>query len=174
MRVKDILRADKVITDPGKWRQDKMPATAFPLRKGKRSAYILRSAWRWRLVRFTALNHSFRAVIAYRQDVDEYRGYLGMDVDGDTRLILEYAYHGSHDPPGWHVHSTCSDIEELPVGVMRSPRLRRFPKGYRTHRRRLLVEAGSTMTDSLAYHLFAVRANLPLETVDLFDHVATP
>lgn len=174
MRVKDILRAQKVVTDKGKWRQEKMPASQFPLRGGKRSAFVLRAAWRWRVVQFTALGNDFRALIAYRPDIEEYRAYLGIVVDGDTRLVLDYAYHGSHDPPGWHVHSTCGPIEELPIGVMRSPRYRRFPKGSRAHRRNLLVASGSQMTDSLAYHIFAKRARLPEEPLDLFSHGAKP
>lgn len=174
MRVKDILRADKNVTDAGRWRQERMPSTLWPLLKGRRRSYMLGAAYRWRLIKFTALEHIFRALIAYRQDVDEYRAYIGMDVGGDTRMILEYCYHGNHDPPGWHVHSTCGHVEELPSGVMRSPWHTRFPKGLRTHRRRTLVAEGGLMTDSLAYLIFAKRARLPYEMVDLFDHAAKP
>jgi hypothetical protein len=174
MRVKDILRAEKSITDGGKWREGKMPASQFPLKKGRRHAFMLRAAFRWRVIRFLALGNSFRAVVAYRSDVDEYRAYIGMEVEGDTRLILEYAYHGSHEPPGWHVHSTCGPVENLPSGVMRSPWLKRLPQGSRVHRRRLLVADGARMTDSLAYHIFAKRARLPPENIDLFEHGALP
>lgn len=172
MRVKEIIRAEKTINDAGKWRQEKMPASQFPLKKGKRPAFMLRAAWRWRVVKFSALEHSFRALIAWRPDIDEYRAYIGMDVEGDTRLIFDYAYHGSHEPPGWHLHSTCGPVEDLPVGVMRSPWLKRFPEGTRTHRRRLLVAEGTRMSDSLAYHIFAKRARLPLEQIDLLDQGA--
>ena len=133
---------------------------------------MLRAAYRWRVMKFSCLGRSFRALVAYRSDVDEYRAYIGEDLGGDTRLIFEYSYHGAHEPPGWHLHSTCGSIDELPAGVMRSPWLKRFPEGTRTHRRRLLVAEGASMSDSLAYHIFAKRARLPLEAIDLFDQGA--
>lgn len=175
VRVKEVLRADKTIIDHGRWRSDRMPATQFPLRKGRRPSYMLGSAYRWRVLRFSALGSTFRALIAYRNDVEEYRAYIGREEhDGDTRLIFDLGYHGSHDPPGWHVHTTCSELEDLPSGVMRSPWLKRIPRGIRTHRRALLVAEGRSLTDSLAYNIFAKHARLPLEPIDLFDHGAVP
>ena len=160
MRVKEFLPASKTVIDPGKWNTGKMPSGLFPLKKGKRRAFTLGAAFRWRVTRFSALGHTFRAIIAYRSDVDEYRAYIGMDADdGENILFFQWSYHGSHG--GWHLHSTCGLITDLPSGVMRSPWLKRFPMGFQKYRRKHLVSAGAEITDSVAYHIFAKRAKLP-------------
>lgn len=119
---------------------------------------MLRASWRWRLVHFDALDESFRLLIAWRPDVEEYLCYLGMDVDGDTRMILDLSFHGTH--PGWHVHTHCGHVDELPVGVMRSHVHKRIPRGMRSHRNQELVAGGGSMNDGLALHIAANRLNL--------------
>jgi len=171
MRVKDFLRASKTVIDSGKWNGGKMPSSLFPLKKGKRRTFCLGGAFRWRALRFSALGHNFRAIVAYRTDVEEYRAYIGMDAkDGDTILFFEWAYHGTHE--GWHLHTSCDPITNLPSGVMRSRALKRFPNGFRNHRRKNLVVEGSEMSDSTAYHIFAKRVRLPFESLDLFEKAA--
>lgn len=168
MRVKDVLRAPKSGIDWGKWHQEKMPASAFPLKKGKRRAYMLPASWRWRIVKFDAVGHSFRVLIAYRPDLEEFKALLGLDQSGDTTVLVDLAYHGTH--PGWHAHSWCAPFERAVSGVMRYPGLRRIPGGRRPHRATQYVSGGGQMNDAYALQIIVERFNIAEAPGPLFSN----
>lgn len=116
MRLKDIIRAEKVVTDWGNWGSDRMPRTAFPLSKA-RSRFFRLSAFRWRVIVFSAVDQSFRLLIAYRTDKEQYRAVLAMEQERDMTVLASYEFHGTH--PGWHVVATCEEVTDAPKGVMR-------------------------------------------------------
>jgi len=126
MRVQDIIKAYKEIIDWGKPQQGTMAASIFPLSKRKRQSLKLGSRYRWRLVKFQALERSFRLLIAYHTLFDNYEAYLAVEVGQDLCVLASYSYHGTH--PGWHMHVGCGDTNSLPVGVLRHPWFRRIPK----------------------------------------------
>ena len=134
IRVQDIRRADKQITDWGKWQRGKMPRSAFPLSKPRNRAYRLGSAYRWRVVQFEAHGLAFRLLIAFSVEKEQYRAVLAFDAGRDMGILASYEFHGTH--PGWHVLGACGDIERVPQGMMRGPWQRRFPKGRAYHRRK--------------------------------------
>jgi hypothetical protein len=169
VRVKDIIRAQKTVTAWGAWKQEKMPHSTFPLRRGKRRAYMLNAQWRWRLVHFKALGEAFRLLIAWRPDVEEFVYYLGQDVKGDTRVVLALSFHGTH--PGWHVHTHCGHVEDLPVGVMRSHVHKRIPRGMNNHSCRELVPGGRQMSDDIAMDIAANHLNLHATSGSLFGRL---
>lgn len=109
-----------------------MPRTAFPLSKPRNRAYRLPS-YRWRVVLFDALGLSFRLLIAYRTDKEQYRAVLAADYGRDMAVLAQYEFHGTH--PGWHVLATCDEIESAPTGMMRHPWQRRIPKARARSRR---------------------------------------
>jgi hypothetical protein len=113
----------------------------FSLKKGKPRGYMLRASWRWRIVKFGALDQSFRLLIAYRPDLDEFQALLGMDDNGDTKILVDLAYHGTH--PGWHAHSWCEPLERASSGAMRYPGQRRIPGGQKPHRSKQYVSGGA-------------------------------
>lgn len=135
-----------------------MPPGAFPMSKGKKNSYRLGAAYRWRIIKFDALTHSFRLLVAYRTDVDEFRAMLGMVVGSDTRLVCEHCFHGSH--PGWHVHADCGHIENNPVGVMRWPGYTRRPKSRSAHRSLQLVRGGGKLNEGYALQIAEQRFQL--------------
>ena len=129
MKLKDIIRANKAVTDWGKWQEGgRMPRTAFPLSKPRNRAFRLPS-YRWRIVQFNALGQSFRLLVAYRIDKEQYRAVLAADYGRDMAVLAQYEFHGTH--PGWHVLATCDEIDSAPIGMMRHPWQRRFPKARR-------------------------------------------
>lgn len=166
MHFKHIFRADKDILDWGEWKQVKMPPSAFPMSHGPKRSYRLGSAYRWRVVKFRALGETFRVLIAYRDDVEEFRSILGMDVSGDTRIVAEFCFHGTH--PGWHAHADCGDVRAMPTGVQRWPGMRRRPKGRSRHRNTTYVAGHSRMNDAHALEVAARRFNLHQKPGELF------
>ena len=132
MKLKDIVRANKDVTDWGKWEiGGKMPRTAFPLSRPRNRFYRLGS-YRWRVVKFTAIDQVFRLLIAYHPDKEQYRAILAMSDDNDSAVLAQYEFHGTH--PGWHVLVACDDVADAPRGAMRNPWQIRFPKGKEFHR----------------------------------------
>jgi hypothetical protein len=144
-----------------------MPPGAFPMSRQPKRSYRLGSVYRWRLIKFEALGATFRLLIAYRPDVEEYRSLLGMDVGEDSRVLAEYCYHGTH--PGWHTHAACGDVRESPIGVMRWPEMRRRPRGRARHRRVEYVRSGKLMNDAHALDIAVTRFNLYGRGDDLFS-----
>jgi hypothetical protein len=124
--------ANKTVTDWGKWQTGPMPAPVFPLSRRRGRSYRLGSAYRWRLVRFDALGYTFRLLLAFSLEKQQYRATLALDLDRDMSVIASYEFHGTH--PGWHVTAACGDITAVPLGIMVGPWQRRMPKARGVHR----------------------------------------
>lgn len=112
MRLKNICRAEKVVTDWGAWETGtKMPKAAFPLSKG--NSVRIRGSYRRRIVRFSCLGRDYRLLIFYRLDKQDYDAWLGMVEGSDTRLVARLEYHATH--AGWHLHANC-ETDSTPIG----------------------------------------------------------
>ena len=104
MGLKRLIRKGKEITDEGSWKNTKMPKSAFPL--GKQAGFQVRSAFRWRVVRFTCGTQNFRLLMYYRLDLSKFSAMLGRDDAGDMCVLARYEFHADHG--GWHVHTDCA------------------------------------------------------------------
>lgn len=169
MRVQDIIQGQKDILDWGVPKQGGMAASVFPMLKRRKGGLKFGTNHRWRLIRFETAGETFRLLVVYHVAVDEYVAYLGMEVGQDTRLIMEFAYHGTH--PGWHTHVGCGDVAQLPVGMLRGPWMRRLPNARRFSRRRHYTPSGGIMTDQMALQIAANRFNLHSKIGDLFGRL---
>lgn len=129
MRVKDVVRASKVVVDQGSWKDGKMPNTAFPLGK---SPLHISAKFRWRSLIFEALDFRFRVLIVYRLDLQKYSAFLGRVEGKDMLMLARYEWHANE--PGWHVHvpRTCDDREQLPGRTGGCDR--RVPRAFGQHR----------------------------------------
>jgi hypothetical protein len=137
MRLKDVVRAKKTITDGGKVSTAKMPKTAFPMSKS--NSVRLGSGWHWRLIEFTAhckeADVGCRLLVAFHQGKQNYASYLGLIRNHDTLLLARYEFHSYHAYPGWHLHSKCVETSMLAPGVVKGPYVQRYPKCDKSHRR---------------------------------------
>jgi len=165
MRLKDVVHADKVLTDWGEWASGKMPRTAFPLSRSRQNFYRLGS-YRWRIIRFEALGAQFRVLVCLQEDKEQYRAYLGMECGQDTKLIASYEFHGTH--PGWHSLMTHELLYEVPGGIQKGPWQSRVPRPRNWHRRRTFGVVEETATD-IACGFFG----LPVEKkqLDMLDQL---
>jgi hypothetical protein len=131
-RSRDIRAANKEILDWGKWDSARMPASAFPLSRRRGNSFRLGLAYRWRVVRFEACDHTFRLLLAFSLPKEQYRATLALEGERDLSVLVSYEFHGTH--PGWHVLATCDDIATVPQGVMIGPWQRRLPSARTRHR----------------------------------------
>jgi hypothetical protein len=163
MLLKDVIRADKVVTDWGEWASGKMPRTAFPLSRSRQNFYRLGS-YRWRIIQFEALGETFRVLVCLHEDKEQYRAFLGMDCGQDTKLISTYEFHGTH--PGWHSLMTHKPLDQVPGGIRKGPWQSRVPSARNWHRRRAFGVAEQTAAD-IACEFFG----LPVEKkqLDMLD-----
>jgi hypothetical protein len=123
MRLRDVIRASKTITDKGKWTQGKMPKSAFFVAKNK--GYTLGSKWHWRVVTFQALEQNFRLRIAVDLHKENYEAILGLeDKAGDMLVLARLEYHSTHD--AWHAHTRCGDVTLLTKGILGGNSFRRL------------------------------------------------
>lgn len=100
-----------------------MTRSSFPMSKSRSKAYRLGSAWRWRVVTFSAGGADYRLLVAFRTDKEQFMAKLGLDDSGDMKIVASLEFHGTH--PGWHLHHPNMDISGVPPGVMRGPWVRR-------------------------------------------------
>ena len=107
----------------GTWRDGKMPRTAFPMSRSRSKAYRLGAGWRWRVVEFDANGMEYRLLIAYRTDKEQYMARLGVNDDGDMKIVASLEFHGTH--PRWHLHYPKENMSKVPSGVMRGPWVKR-------------------------------------------------
>jgi hypothetical protein len=131
-RVQDIRSASKTNVDWGKWESGKMPRAFFPLSLPRNRSFRLGSRYRWRVIQFQALENTFRVLVAFHIDKEQYRATLALERGRDLSVIASYEFHGTH--PGWHLLAACGDVESVPVGMMRGPWQRRFPNARQYHR----------------------------------------
>jgi hypothetical protein len=144
MRLKEVVRANKAVTEWGEWQSGKMPRSAFPLSKSRQNFYRLGN-YRWRVVLFDCLNASFRLLIALHEPKEQFRAFLGIEVGPDTRFVSSYEFHGTH--PGWHAHLSCDLLENVPTGIRVGPWQYRMPNARRPHRRVMFNVTERTATE---------------------------
>lgn len=133
IRVQDLRKAHKTVVDWGKWSSGKIPRTAFPLSRPRNRSFRLGSAYRWRVIRFESSGLSFRLLIAFHSQKEQYRATLALEHERDPSVLASYEFHGTH--PGWHLHAACGDVESVPKGVMSGPWQERYPRARLFHRR---------------------------------------
>jgi hypothetical protein len=71
MRALAAIRERKTVVESGKWRDGKMPRTAFPLSKSH--SYALGNRWRWIVWRVAAAGKTFRLLVAYEPSKAQYQ-----------------------------------------------------------------------------------------------------
>lgn len=156
MRGRDIVKLPKAVTKAGDWKvvtgTAKMPPSAFKLTK--RASYILGRGWHWRVDELSGGDLTFRLLIAFKADTEEYMAWLAMPAGDGLRVIARLEYHGTH--PGLHCHSTCEDHEGVPVGDQNPYMFRRAPSAWENHRRQDSVKSESDAMQR-AYRFFGVK-----------------
>jgi hypothetical protein len=137
MRVKDVIRAKKRVTDWGAWeRSKKAGKSTFPLSKSGNSL-VFGLSYAWRLIKFETATSKFRLLLAVNHHKQEYYAVLGLEGGKDMVYLASLEYHGTH--LGWHIHAACGDIDQIPVGRYQGDWKRRLPKAREYHRRQSFV-----------------------------------
>lgn len=131
MKLKDIIKAPKTITAPGKWMAGKMPRAAFPLSKSGNKAYRLGNR-RWRVTEFQIGSAEFRLLINFNRSLQQYQAMLGLTHGTDTKVLATLEYHGTHG--SWHAHVCCESLDTVPSGIKRGPWVKRLPDARRYNR----------------------------------------
>ncbi|QIG70446.1 hypothetical protein EVB88_062 [Rhizobium phage RHph_N28_2] len=166
--LRDVLKAIKSDIVLGPWTDEKLKNRDFPLR---RSSYPLTRRWRWQVISFRADGRRFRILAAYHTLVPEYFAILAEDVGNDSRIVARWEFHQSH--AGWHIHSCCSKLDDITVGVVHPLGVKRIPAAKNSHRRGLFVKAGFVIDDTMATAIACHRYKVP-HTLDLLSNVGLP
>lgn len=128
MNLKELIKSPKEILDVGTWRDgDIKPKTAFPVK------FRVRPKHRWKIIRFSCLDKTYKLLILYRIDKEIYFAWLAVELSKEVAIVAKYEYHATH--PGWHMHviERCK-IEYAQAGRTGGFPLR-FPRGKAFHRR---------------------------------------
>ena len=155
MKPKDLLRLPKVIAKAGEWKlvtgRSQMQGNAFPL--SRNFSLKLGRNWHWRVDQASAHDVSFRILVAFNLDIEEYRAWMSMPVGDAHVMVAQLEYHGTH--PGWHAHIACCDIDEVEAGRGHPRSARRLPGGFKKHRRQAFDVTESSAL-AAAFNFFRV------------------
>ena len=131
VNVRKIIQSVKTIKQSGKWMDGPMRRTHFPLSKSKDKSYKLANR-RWRVVTFEAGGFDCRLLINYSKALLQYQAMLGVDCDGDMKVLASLEHHPTHKP--WHAHASCDDLKLVPSGIKRGPWVRSLNAAGTRHR----------------------------------------
>jgi hypothetical protein len=156
MNVRQFIRQPKQIIEAGKWADGGtrgMPKSAFPLSKSR--SFQLGKKWRWRVDRVAVEDTECRLLTAFEPAHEKFMAWLSICRGADYAIVARYEFHG--DEPGWHVHSTCGRVSQIPVAVVKPYGTMRLPKASDPHRRNAF-----TITEmdavSVSFRVFRVMA----------------
>jgi hypothetical protein len=154
MRARELILKPKQITKAGDWKsQATMPKTAFPLSPTRQ--FRLGPKWIWRVDVLECENVECRLLTAFEPMKQTFVAWLSYERGGGYTLVARLEFHG--DEPGWHCHSNCGPVSDIPIGVVKPLGTVRVPKARAFHRR---TDYDITESDALAksFKFFRVQA----------------
>lgn len=110
----DVIRAGKQSIECGSWKEGAIPRAQFPLARSKLS---LGRGWKWRIVSFNALGHSFLVLVALNLEKEYYRATLGLRDGKSLKIICCHELHTDHW--NWHCHVISGNVHHTYPGVLR-------------------------------------------------------
>ncbi len=152
MRALRAVREPKTVITIGAWHEGKMPATAFPLSKGR--SYTLGASWRWCICELEGNGASYRLLVAFHYMKAQYQAWLGYRDGADQALIGRLEYHPTHR--GWHVHVKCGPLADVSRGVVKQPGCHENWRQCATETKPFVVSELDGL--SIAFRLFGVSA----------------
>lgn len=126
VHIRRIIASTKTVTELGRWAKGTMPKSAFPLSKSGSKSYRLGNR-RWRVVAFEASGMKCRLLINYHPTLLQYQAMLGVEINGDTKVLARLELHPTHKP--WHAHVACGPLDSIPPGVKQGSWVRNLNRG---------------------------------------------
>ena len=123
MRVRSLIRQDKILTDDTGWRSDDLQpryAPVFP------KTIPTRSGWEWRSGRCESDSRRFFLLVKCNLSRGNWKATLMLETVDGTSVVARYEYHASH--PGLHAHVHC-DRGGVEIGTAGLDQLDRLPDG---------------------------------------------
>lgn len=154
MRARELILKPKRIIKAGDWKSGtRMPKTAFPLSPSRQ--FQLGPKWTWRVDVLECEGVECRLLTAFEPMKQIFVAWLSYARGGGYTLVARLEFHG--DEPGWHGHSRCGLISDIPIGVVKPQGTVRIPKARAFHRR---TDYDITESDALAksFKFFRVKA----------------
>ncbi len=154
MRTRAFIAQPKRIVDRGRWAAGGsrlMPKSAFPLSKTR--AFQLGKSWMWRVDRIAAGGLHGRLLIAFEPSKEKFLAWLSIERQEGHAVVARYEFHG--DEPGWHCHSLCGQIDQIPVGVVKPYGTQRIPAARHFHKRQTFAITEVSAL-SLAFRFFRI------------------
>jgi hypothetical protein len=154
MRAQELILKPKPIVKAGDWKSgQRMSKTVFPLSPTR--PFQLGPKWTWRVDVLDCDGVECRLLTAFEPMKQTYIAWLSYAKGGGYTLAVRLEFHG--DEPGWHCHSCCGPVSNIPVGIVKPLGTMRIPKARAFHRR---TAYDMTESDALAksFKFFRVQA----------------
>ncbi|ACT60120.1 hypothetical protein [Hirschia baltica] len=126
MDLKILIRSDnKKVESLGEWKQGHIPRSSFPMSKVANKQFKYGKSYSWRVVKLNIEKYECRILLLLNEEKQIFRARLGVEVEGDMRVMCEHEWHASE--PGWHCHINRKTIDETYPGQVRGGTYR-WPK----------------------------------------------
>lgn len=125
VKLKEVIRLEKVVSDYGQWKEGEIDRAAWPLRKKKLKFSL---DWHWRVVMLEADGRRLRVLLRLNLLLEQFYAILG-EVRGDSIVVLcSHDLHTTHS--NWHCHTAIGDIDKVISGVWRDSNSFRYWPSY--------------------------------------------
>jgi hypothetical protein len=123
MKLKEIIRHEKTVSNYGRWSIGEIDRASWPLRRKKLK---FSPDWHWRIVTVNCNGRDLRILLHLNTLLEKFHAMLG-EVRGDQLAVLcSHDLHTSH--ANWHCHLATGEIDRVMLGVTRDrDTFRRWP-----------------------------------------------
>ena len=122
MKLSNIIRANKVNVNLGRWQTGHVPKSSFPMSKLRAKNWKFGQEYKSRIVSFDAAGYKCRIWLLLNEKKSIYRARFGVELNGDMVVLCDHEFHSCE--PGWHCHLCNDAIDTIEPGVARSHTLR--------------------------------------------------
>jgi hypothetical protein len=145
MRARELISGPKILTKAGDWKTGKMTRNAFPLSRTRN--FQLGVRWTWRVDMLEIDGNECRLLTAFEPSKNGFLAWLSYRRGDSYTMVARLEFHGSE--PGLHCHSSCDDLHNVQVGVVKPYPSVRLPSARAKHRRdqfSMMTEASALST----------------------------
>jgi hypothetical protein len=131
MRARQLILQPKKLVKAGDWKTGKMAKNAFPLSRTRN--FQLGVRWTWRVDILEIDGNECRLLTAFEPSKNGFLAWLSFKRGDAYTMVARLEFHG-HEP-GLHCHSSCDDLHNVQIGVVKPYPSVRLPNARAKHRR---------------------------------------
>lgn len=115
MRLADLIKASKQVSDYGNWTTGDIDRASWPMRRKKLKQS---SDWSWRAICLSSVDgRQLKVLLRLNPSLEQFYAILGEARGDGIAVLCSHELHTSHG--NWHCHATVVSVDDVLLGVWR-------------------------------------------------------